>query len=89
MLESPDNVPEEQWQEAASPEVANKRCALDVAREGAVAVAVVRICAISIWLVTGSNGSGNVCRIVVMALVRRGWLMEEIKDIKEQLAGEL
>ena len=27
--------------------------------------------------------------IVVMALVRCGWLVEQVKDIKEQLAGEL
>lgn len=86
-MESPDNVPEEQWQEAASPEVADKRCTLDVAAE--VIEVVVRVCATVIWLVIGSNGSGNVCRIVVMALVRCGWLMEEVKDIKEQLAGEL
>lgn len=78
-MESPDNVPEEQWQEAASPEVANKRCTLDVAAE------VIEI----VWLVCAGSIWGDMCRIVVMALVRCGWLVEEVKDVKEQLAGEL
>lgn len=67
--------------------MANKRCTLDAATE--VVEVVVRVCAILIWLVTCSNGPGNVCRIVIMALVRCGWLVEEVEDIKEQLAREL